>query len=198
MTTADFVVTDGWLNDRWSLDLASWYTEHCPGVDLLDFETHLNVMRTYALMIVDSPVDTFAGLSRARYNILRMLYQSDGRRLLMSDIVQGMNVSPTNITKLVDSLVADGLVRRAGHEQDKRRTWAELTEKGEALLLECVPLVGEHIKRLWGGLEDSEKTVLIHLLTKMRLNNQMASPEDSARIMREFARAQSKGVDWED
>jgi DNA-binding MarR family transcriptional regulator len=198
MTNADFIVTDGWLTDRWAVDLAAWYTEHCPGVEMLDFETHLAVMRASAVMIVDSPVDTFAGLSRARYNILRMLYQSEGRRLLMSDIVQGMNVSPTNITKLVDSLVADGLVRRVGHEQDKRRTWAELTEKGESLLLECVPQVGAHIKRLWGCLEDSEKTVLIHLLTKMRLNNVANSPEESERVMREFARAQAKGVDWED
>ena len=109
--------------------------------------------------------------------------------MLMSDIVQGMNVSPTNITKLVDSLVADGLVRRAGHEQDKRRTWAELTEKGEALLLECIPLVGQHIKRLWGCLEESEKTVLVHLLTKMRLNSQVNGAEETARVMREFVPA---------
>jgi MarR family 2-MHQ and catechol resistance regulon transcriptional repressor len=198
MTTSDFIVTDGWLTDRWSVDLSAWYTEQCPGVEFLDFESHLAVMRAFATLIIDSPVDTIAGLSRARYNILRMLYQRDDRRLLMSEIVQGMNVSPTNITKLVDSLVADGLVRRVGHEQDKRRTWAELTQKGEDLLLECIPLVGEHIKRLWSCLEDTEKTVLVHLLTKMRLNAQVVSPEESARVMREFARAQARGVDWED
>ena len=198
MSSADFVVTDGWLTERWVVDLASWYADHCPGVDIGDFEAHLAVMRTFAEMTIDSPVDNVAGLSRARYNILRMLYQSEGRRLLMSDIVQGMNVSPTNITKLVDSLVADGFVRRVGHEQDKRRTWAELTQKGEDVLMECVPLVGEHIKRLWGCLEDSEKMVLVHLLTKMRLNAAVSSPEESERIMREFARAQAKGVDWQD
>lgn len=196
--SADFVVTDGWLNDRWVVDLAAWYAEHCPGVDAVDFEAHLATMRAFAEMTVNSPVDNVAGLSRARYNILRMLYQSEGRRLLMSDIVQGMNVSPTNITKLVDSLVSDGLVQRVGHEQDKRRTWAELTRKGEDVLMECVPLVGQHIKTLWGALEDSEKTVLVHLLTKMRFNAEVNSPEESARVMREFARAQAKGVDWQD
>ena len=30
MTSADFVVTDGWLTDRWVVDLANWYAEHCP------------------------------------------------------------------------------------------------------------------------------------------------------------------------
>ena len=198
MTTSDFIVTDGWLTDRWAVDLSAWYREHCPTVDALDFETHLAVLRAFATLSVDSPVETIAGLSRARYNILRMLYQRDDRRLLMSEIVQGMNVSPTNITKLVDSLVADGLVRRVGHEQDKRRTWAELTPKGEELLLACIPQVGEHIRRLWGCLEDSEKTVLVHLLTKMRLNSQVNGSEESARVMREFARAQAKGIDWQD
>jgi DNA-binding MarR family transcriptional regulator len=204
-TTDDFVVTDGWLTDRWVVDLAAWYTEHCKGVDTLDFETHLAVLRAFSTLTVDSPLETIGGLSRARYNILRMLYQRPDRRLLMSEIVQGMNVSPTNITKLVDSLVADGFVRRVGHEQDKRRTWAELTEKGEDLLVGCIPQVGQHIKRLWGCLEDSEKTVLVHLLSKMRLNSQVNSPEESARVMRDFARAQAKGVtssrfakeDWE-
>ena len=198
MTSADFVVTDGWLNERWVVDLANWYADNCPGVDTLDFECNLALMRAYATIAADSPVDTIAGLSRARYNILRMLYQSEGRRLLMSDIVQGMNVSPTNITKLVDSLVGDGFVRRVGHEQDKRRTWAELTPKGENVLMQCVPLVGNHIKSLWGSLEDSEKTVLVHLLTKMRLNASVNSAEESDRVMREFARAQAKGVAWQD
>jgi DNA-binding MarR family transcriptional regulator len=198
MTSADFVVTDGWLTERWVVDLANWYAEHCPGIDPVDFECNLAIMRAYTTIAADSPVETVAGLSRARYNILRMLYQSEGRRLLMSDIVQGMNVSPTNITKLVDSLVADGLVRRVGHEQDKRRTWAELTQKGEDVLMECVPLVGQHIKSLWGALEDNEKTVLVHLLTKMRFNAAVNSPEESDRVMRNFARAQSKGVDWQD
>jgi DNA-binding MarR family transcriptional regulator len=199
MTSSDdFVVTDGWLNDRWVVDLATWYSEHCPGVDSIDFESHLALMRAYTTITINSPVDTVAGLSRARYNILRMLYQSEGRRLLMSDIVQGMNVSPTNITKLVDSLVADGFVRRVGHEQDKRRTWAELTEKGDDVLMECVPLVGNHIKSLWGSLEDNEKTVLVHLLSKMRFNAVVNSPEESDRVMRDFARAQSKGVNWQD
>jgi len=198
MPTSDFVVSDGWLTDRKAVDLASWYSERCPEVESLDFETHISVLHAFSTLTVDSPVETIAGLSRARYNILRLLYQRDDRRLLMSEIVQGMNVSPTNITKLVDSLVADGFVRRVGHEQDKRRTWAELTEKGEDLLLGCIPQVGQHIKRLWGCLEDSEKTVLVHLLTKMRLNSQVNSPEESARVMQEFARAQAKGVDWAD
>jgi MarR family 2-MHQ and catechol resistance regulon transcriptional repressor len=198
MTTSDFVVSDGWLTERWVVDLASWYKEHCPGIDFQDFEAHLAVLRAYGTLTVDSPVETIAGLSRARYNILRLLYQREDRRLLMSEIVQGMNVSPTNITKLVDSLVADGLVRRVGHDQDKRRTWAELTERGESLLLDCVPQIGEHIKRLWSCLEDSEKTVLVHLLSKMRLNAQVNSADESARVMREFARAQAKGVDWAD
>jgi DNA-binding MarR family transcriptional regulator len=198
MTRDDFVVTDGWLNERWVVDLANWYSEHCPGVDILDFECNLAIMRAYTTIAADSPVDTVAGLSRARYNILRMLYQSEGRRLLMSDIVQGMNVSPTNITKLVDSLVGDGFVRRVGHEQDKRRTWAELTPKGDEVLMKCVPLVGAHIQGLWGSLEDNEKTVLVHLLTKMRFNTSVNTAEETDRVMREFARAQGKGVEWQD
>jgi DNA-binding MarR family transcriptional regulator len=165
-------------------DLAAWYHEKCPETDALTFEVHLMVLRAYVSLYSDSPLEHVAGLSRPRYNILRMLYQEPDRRLLMSDFAEGMNVSPTNITKLVDSLMADGLVTRIGHDVDKRRRWAELTPKGARLVEDTLPHVSEHVGGLWSCLEPAERRVLIHLLAKMRLNWMSVgvdAPEDEVR-----------------
>jgi MarR family transcriptional repressor of emrRAB len=145
------------------------------------------ILRAYVAVASDSPLEKVAGLSRPRYNILRMLYQEQDRRLLMSDFAEGMNVSPTNITKLVDSLVADGLVTRVGHDVDKRRRWAELTPKGARLVQDTLGPVSDHVSGLWDCLETQEKTVLVHLLSKMRLHWMSANPELPADDIREFA-----------
>jgi DNA-binding MarR family transcriptional regulator len=185
----DFAIEDGWLREGTVRDLAEWYHDHCPATDELSFEAHLMVLRAYVTLQDESPLDGAAGLSRARYNILRMLYQAPDRRLLMSDFVAGMNVSPTNITKLVDTLVADGFVVRVGHEQDKRRTWAHLTDAGALLVERALPKVGKHVDSLWNCLEDEEKTVLIHLLAKIRMNWLSVEKRRPAEILRQLAEA---------
>ena len=60
-------------------------------------------------------------------------------RMQMTDISVGLNISATNITKVVHGLEDDGLVRRVPHDDDKRRTWSELTAEGEAEFEEEVP-----------------------------------------------------------
>jgi DNA-binding MarR family transcriptional regulator len=167
----DFTVEDGWLSETAVRDLADWYHGVCPETPASSFEAHLMVLRAYVTLVEDSPLERVTGLSRPRYNILRMLYQEPDRRLLMSSFAHGMNVSQTNITKLVDALVADGLVRRAGDNLDKRRRWAELTPKGEELVERTFKPVAEHVSELWDGLEEREKQVLVHLLSKLRLTS---------------------------
>jgi DNA-binding MarR family transcriptional regulator len=183
----DFTVRDGWLTESSVRDLAAWYHEQRPETNALTFEAHLMVLRAYVSLAADSPLEHVAGLSRPRYNILRMLYQEPDRRLLMSDFAEGMNVSPTNITKLVDTLVADGLVTRVGHDVDKRRRWAELTPKGARLVEDTLGPVSEHVSGLWDCLEESEKKVLVHLLAKMRLHWMSVSAEQAAEEIRELA-----------
>ena len=183
----DFTIKDGWLAETSVRDLAAWYHEQCPDTDSVTFEAHLMVLRAYVTLASDSPLERVAGLSRPRYNILRMLYQAPDRRVLMSEFAEGMNVSPTNITKLVDTLVADGLVTRIGHDIDKRRRWAELTAKGERLVEQTLMPVSDHVSGLWGCLEPSEKQVLVHLLSKLRLHWMSVTAERPAEEVRDLA-----------
>jgi DNA-binding MarR family transcriptional regulator len=180
-------VRDGWLTETSVRDLAAWYHQHCPDTDVLAFEAHLMVLKAYVSLATDTPLEMVAGLSRPRYNILRMLYQEPDQRLLMSDFAEGMNVSPTNITKLVDTLVADGLVTRIGHDIDKRRRWAELTPKGASLVEQVLRPVGQHVGGIWDCLEPSEKQVLVHLLSKLRLHWLSVNADRVVEEVRELA-----------
>ena len=121
MQQFQFVVGEnGLLTEAAALEQAAWYAALFPESDPLDFEAHIMVMRAYDALKIDAPFEHKGGLTKARYNVLRMLYVANENRVLMTDIVQSMNVSPTNITKLVDGLERDEYVRRVGSLNDKR------------------------------------------------------------------------------
>jgi DNA-binding MarR family transcriptional regulator len=165
-----FVHDDGLLSEVEATNQADWYSKLVPGADPLSFEAHLMIMRANAALRIDAPFYSRGGLTKARYNLLRLLYQADDYRMLMTEIVQGMNVSPTNITKLVDGLEKDGYVQRVGNETDKRKVWVELTPTGHTVLLGQFPEVVRHVVGLWTGVSSEEKRILVHLLAKVRLS----------------------------
>lgn len=161
---------DGLMSELAASTQADWYASQWPGrADRLDFEAHIMLVRAFAALKTDTPFERRGGLTKARYSVLRMLYSAEDRRLPMTDIVTGMNVSPTNITKLVDGLEKDGSVKRAGYLRDKRKVWVELQPAGAKTVEATFPEVVRHVSSLWHGLSSAEKRVLIHLLTKLRI-----------------------------
>jgi DNA-binding MarR family transcriptional regulator len=171
MQQFEFVVGEnGLLSEAAAAEQAEWYLSKCPDLEVLDFEAHLMVMRAYSALQTDTPFEHRGGLTRARYNVLRILHGDDQKRKLMTDIVISMSVSPTNITKLVDGLERDGYVCRVPSGEDKRKVWVELTPSGSRVVEETLPDVVHHVSHLWQGLTLEEKRVLVHLLAKLRLD----------------------------
>jgi DNA-binding MarR family transcriptional regulator len=161
---------DGLLSETSMTQLAAWYKVHCPQTPSLAFEAQFMLMRTYMSLKLDSPFELRGGITRARYNVLRILAQEPDERLLMTDIVTRMNVSPTNITKLVDVLVEDNYVRRVPDPIDKRKFWVEMMPAGRLIFEEFVPDVGDHVRAFWEGISEQEMRTLVHLLSRIRLN----------------------------
>src|SRR6266496_3296355 len=69
-----------------------------------------------------------AGPSLSRLRLLNTL-QCEGA-MKMADLADALDVTPRNVTALVDGLESDGLVRRTAHGTDRRVTMIELTESG--------------------------------------------------------------------
>lgn len=73
------------------------------------------------------------------YDVLVQLSAADDRRLRMSDLADRLLLSRSGATRLVDRLVADGLVERVTCESDRRGQWASLTDTGYRRLREASP-----------------------------------------------------------
>jgi DNA-binding MarR family transcriptional regulator len=70
------------------------------------------------------------GLSLAEYDALVQLASTHGRRLRMSVLADRVLLSRSGITRLVDRLVADGMVERTACTTDARGAEALLTRTG--------------------------------------------------------------------
>ena len=163
---SEFVVgDDGFMREK--LYLAADKDEE---LNTLTGEAHQMLIRAYTSLTATVRRNNPSSQSHGRYNVLRLLSQSPDHRLLMSELGDGLETSPTVITRLIDSLVEDGLVRRVDHPDDKRKTWAEITEAGLTLFGSEEPAMRHLIDRLWAGVTDQEKKLLIHLLARVRLS----------------------------
>ena len=69
-------------------------------------------------------------MSLADYSALLQLAEAPGRRLRMSDLAEGIFLTRSGVTRLIDRLQADGLVARSQCESDGRGAEAVLTELG--------------------------------------------------------------------
>jgi len=144
-------------------------------VDELAVETNLEVAYAYtSLMASFSRCLSKIGESRAhgRTKILRLLYLSEHERVPQHEIGRQLGVTSANITYLIDGLEKEDLVRRVVNQQDRRVTFVELTEKGDKLSAELVPLIGEFMATTANSLTEAEKRQLIDLLVKFRTNSE--------------------------
>lgn len=163
-----FTVRDGLLTEGWAQELGQWYHQHAPERDCLSYEAHVLLAQTYKTL--SNTGRRTRGLPGGRFGVLRVIYQAPDRRLPMSEIGRGLSMSPANITKLIDGLELEGMVRRVTNEDDKRVTWAEITPIGEVAFLDTLPEAVANVDDTWSALTHEEKRLFVHLLTKLRMH----------------------------
>ncbi len=136
---------------------------------VLVVETVANLVRM-AGVLFDAIGDLLAphGLSLAKFSLLTALQTAPGRCLRMADLGVEMSVTCPNITRLVDGLERDGLVRRGKLKGDRRVVLARLTAQGEKLVGCVVPELHAGLESLCAGLGSEECEELICMALRLR------------------------------
>jgi DNA-binding MarR family transcriptional regulator len=173
----EFVLdNEGFMTERSIRDLAAWYSGN--GDDRGAFEAHLTVLKAANALITAAQRGRRGDITAERYVLLRLLFCTPERRMLMGEIGRSLNVSPTSVTKLVDGLVPQGLVRRVPDAQDHRRTWIEILDKGVAIVEDILPNVRHYTRERWKGMSAEEQRLVVHLLSKLMFTLQSAGVDD--------------------
>lgn len=107
------------------------------------------------------------GITFARYEVLVLLSFSSAGRLSLSKIGERLMVHPTSVTNAMDRLESQGLVRRVADQQDRRRTFAELTPAGEKVLTDATAAVTA-IDFAVSGLSAEQQDQTYQLLRRLR------------------------------
>ena len=101
------------------------------------------------------------------YDILLVLEESPDQRLRMSELAELALISRSGITRLVDRLEKDGLVKRASCSHDRRAIHALLTEKGLKERERAWPIYEKALEELFASkLNDAEAKTLAKLLRR--------------------------------
>lgn len=90
---------------------------------------HQQVVRT-----LDRELREEHDLPLAAYDVLLRLVRAPSKALRMTDLAERVMLSPSGLTRLVDRLVAKGLVQREPDPGDARVALASLTGEGMKLL----------------------------------------------------------------
>lgn len=85
------------------------------------------------------PALSAAGLSEIDFETVIRLARSPQQRLRMSDLAAQTELSTSGVTRVVDRLEREGLVRREACASDRRASYAALTDAGRERLESVLP-----------------------------------------------------------
>jgi DNA-binding MarR family transcriptional regulator len=114
------------------------------------------------------------GLSEIDAETLIRLARSPRQRLRMSDLAAQTGLSTSGVTRVVDRLEREGIVRREACPTDRRASYAVLTDAGVSRLEKLLPEHLADIERWFTGLLTPEQ--LDNLLSALRIVRDVIRP----------------------
>ncbi|SEG76617.1 DNA-binding transcriptional regulator, MarR family [Nonomuraea solani] len=126
-------------------------------------EVHAGLMSRF------QPVLGAAGLSEIDFETLIRLARSPHQSLRMSDLAAQTGLSTSGMTRVVDRLEREGLVKREACASDRRASYAALTDTGRERLSCVLPQHLRDIEDSFTGLLDEEELeTFLDTLRKIR------------------------------
>jgi DNA-binding MarR family transcriptional regulator len=123
-------------------------TTELDGVELRAWRAFL-VAHAQVARRLEADLLSSADLPLAEFDVLFQLGLADDHRLRMNELANRVVLSRAGITRLVDRLVADGLVARLKCDSDARGAYAVLTEQGHSRLDAARPSHFAAVRRLF-------------------------------------------------
>lgn len=108
------------------------------------------------------------GLPHAWFEVLVRLARSVDGRLTMTTLADQVALTTGGVTRLVDRMVAAGLVERRPCPTDRRVTYAAITESGRGRLEESAAVHVGNLRTVFEAFTPTELATLDILLDRLR------------------------------
>lgn len=124
------------------------------------------IMRAHnSLLEIDKRDIRRYGLNQTEFGVLELLYHKGSMPL--QQIGEKILITSGSITYVINKLENKELISREVCMEDRRITYAALTEKGTALLSRIFPEHARALEKALGGLTSEEKKIAIDLMKKV-------------------------------
>lgn len=128
----------------------------------------INLLFTYGWAIKKiKQVISPEGITHQQYNILRILRGNHPQPISTLQIRERMLDKMSDTSRIVDRLVAKGLVKKVPCKSDRRLVDVSITEKGKKLLQKLDAHI-EKMDAVFSNISTKEATTLNSLLDKLR------------------------------
>jgi DNA-binding MarR family transcriptional regulator len=109
------------------------------------------MLRAYAELMrtLDAELAREHDMPLSSYEVLLYLNDSDEGRMRMSELADSVLLSRSGLTRLVDRLEREGLLRRERCESDARGLFAEITDEGRRVFGEARATHLDGVRRLF-------------------------------------------------
>lgn len=128
------------------------------------------LLRTHAQLVpvMDRQLLAESGLPLRWYDVLLELAAAPGRRLRMTDLGERVVLSRTRVSRLVEELVAAGLLSREDNPDDARSSFAVLTPRGLERYRQAAPVyLGAIEEQFAAHLTDRELSTVVRALERV-------------------------------
>ncbi len=133
-------------------------------------EAFVRLVRAHAAVTrqLSAQLSADHSLNLSAYEALLSLARAPDSRMRRVDLANGLLLTASGVTRLLDGLERDGLVAREECSSDRRVTYAILTEAGRAKLREASRSHTRQIGELVGGSYDEDELAqLVALLDRL-------------------------------
>jgi DNA-binding MarR family transcriptional regulator len=148
-------------------EVARLYFEACSwaGLEALEVNLWLIAANQALLSGVQRTINAVAPrTSPARYVALRDLFLSPANLLSQHELQRGSRVTSGTMTRLIDGLEEDELVRRVPSSEDRRSIFVELAPEGLELCRQLIPAVARYSVEVCEGMSVADQKRFVKLL----------------------------------
>ena len=109
------------------------------------------------------------GIPHTWFEVLLRISRGDGGQISMGALAQQVALTSGGITRMLDRMIAAGLVQRVPCPTDRRVYFAALTEQGRAKLDEAAKVHAANLRQAFAGFTADDLTTFDDLLDRLRL-----------------------------
>lgn len=110
----------------------------------------------------DRTLDSWMKLNATVPQLKSLFYVSRYGKINITGLASGLNVTPANVTGIVERLVEQDLLSRTSDQDDRRVLWLEVTNKGKSLIDELREGRANEMRKILDKLTAEELAIVAH------------------------------------